>query len=163
SVPVDGQVYTQPLYLSAVSTPSGPHNVVYIGTTHGSVYAFVADDGGLLWQRSFINPTARITPVPSADLGSTNIFPQVGIVGTPVIDYDPVTGTGVLYVVAKTRETRTEGPPVSGDVFHYVQKLYALDVGTGADRVAPKLIGDLGYRVDNGRFVTHDAANPCVP
>ncbi len=163
SVPVDGQVYTQPLYLSAVSTPSGPHNVVYVGTTHDSVYALDADDGGLLWQRSFINPAARIIPVPSADTSTTNIFPEVGIAGTPVIDYDPGSGTGVLYVVAKTRETRTDGPPVNGDVFHYVQKLYALDVGTGADRVAPKLIGDSGYRVDNGSFVAHDPANPCVP
>jgi hypothetical protein len=163
SAPVDGPVHTQPLYLSAVNTPSGPHNVVYVGTLHDSVYAFDADDGGLLWQRTFINPAARITPVPVADLGSTNIFPEVGIVGTPVIDYDPGTGAGVLYVVVKTRETRTEGPPVNGDVFHYVQKLHALDVGTGDNTVAPKLIGDSGYRVDNGSFVAHDPANPCVP
>src|SRR5438128_310741 len=42
---VDGHVFTQPLYVPAVSIPSqGTHNVVYVGTMHNSVYAFDADD-----------------------------------------------------------------------------------------------------------------------
>jgi hypothetical protein len=164
---VDGFVYTQPLYLSGVMTASGPHNVVYVGTTHDSVYAFDADDGGLLWQRSFINSAAGIIPVPTPDLyptggvgfvtGIPDIRPEIGITGTPVIDYNPDTGAGTLFVVTKTRETR-------GTVFHYVQKLYALDVGTGADRIpGGKLIGDSSYNISDGSFVSHDPANPCVP
>ena len=44
SLPVDGSVYAQPLYLSGVSIPaSGLHNVLYVATMNDSVYAFDAD------------------------------------------------------------------------------------------------------------------------
>src|SRR5215467_3574704 len=44
SFPVDGQVYSQALYVSGLSFPaSGIHNVIFVSTMHNSVYAFDAD------------------------------------------------------------------------------------------------------------------------
>ena len=138
-VPIDGQAYAQPLYLAHLAIPNrGSHNVVYAFTCHDSVYAFDADSGGEpLWAISFISPAAGkgITTVPQPEVISGDIQPEIGIVGTPVID--PSTHT--LYVVAKTKETGR------GDNHtHYVQKLHALDVATGAEKFGgPSVIGDV--------------------
>src|SRR6516165_4880736 len=52
---VDGFVYGQPLTVSNVPVPGqGTHNVVYVATEHDSLYAFDADTGAQLWQKSFI-------------------------------------------------------------------------------------------------------------
>jgi hypothetical protein len=124
---VDGFVYAQPLYLPAVTIAGASHNVVFVATQHDSVYAFDADSNGgadahPLWFASLLTTahgaTAGATAVPSADLG-TDIVPEVGITGTPVID--PSTGT--LYVVSKTLE---------GGLF--IQRLHALDVTSGAEK-----------------------------
>ena len=59
---LDGQVYTQPLYVPNVTIPNnGVHNVIYVATEHDSVYAFDADNNVgsnslPLWQVSFIDP-----------------------------------------------------------------------------------------------------------
>ena len=130
SLPVDGQIYAEPLYMSGVAIDGkGTHNVVFACTMHDTVYAFDADNAsGLnavpLWSRSFINPP-DVTSVPYSDLGNGygDIEKEVGICGTPVIDAT----SNTMYLVAKTKET-------SGSTINYVQRLHALDVTSGAEK-----------------------------
>src|SRR5262249_6851779 len=108
------------------------------------------NNDGLLWQRSdFINPAAGITTVPApSDVNSSDIVPEIGITGTPFID------ANTLYVVDKTKDVR-------GGVAHYVQKLHALDITTGADRVAPFVIGDTTFGGPDGGYT--DVTSISVP
>jgi hypothetical protein len=123
---VDGQIFAQPLYAANVTIANVTHDVVYVATEHDSVYAFDAHANScqILWQVSFINPAMNVTTVPATDIPSqTDIAPEIGITGTPVMD--PSTAT--LYVVSKTRGI------VSGSTV-YTQKLHALDLTTGAEK-----------------------------
>ena len=120
SVVVDGAVYAQPLYLSGVNIGGGTHNVLYVVTEHDSVYAIDADVGTVYGKASLI-PTGGTTVNSTSDLGCSDLIPEVGITGTPVIDRL----AGTLYVVAKSK--------VGGSI---VQYLHALDVSTLAEKLA---------------------------
>jgi hypothetical protein len=124
---VDGQIFAEPLYAANVVIPSqGTHNVVYVATEHDSIYAFDADANPCLtlWHVSFIDPAAGVTTVPATDItGQTDIVPEIGITGTPVID----SSTATLYVVSKTKVSQGVTPS-------YMQELHALDLATGAEK-----------------------------
>jgi len=127
SFPVDGYVYAQPLYMENVPITdhrrvTRHYNIVFVATEHDSVYAFNADSTSTqpLWQVSFLDPTHNVSTIPSGDTGSTDIYPEIGITSTPVVD--PATGT--IYVVACTKE-------VKHHIASYMQRLHALSVSTG--------------------------------
>jgi hypothetical protein len=138
SYQVDGQIYTQPLYVPGLTLSDGnTYDVVIVATEHDSVFAFDANGGGQLWQVSFIDPANGITPVPSSELGTSDISPEIGITGTPVID----PATNLLYVVARTKEVRN-------GTTHYVQRLHAVDITSGTEALTPALIGDTSGSVN---------------
>ena len=125
TVPVDGQVYAQPLYDPGVSITTGNqtgiHNVTYVATQHDSLYAIDSNGGSVLWHDSFIfnaggnpnplNPAiaSGVTTVPSGDTGTTDITPEVGITSTPLID----ASSNSLFLTAKTKQTSTASPTTS--------------------------------------------------
>jgi len=118
SLPVDGYVYGEPLYVSGIKVAGQLRNVLYVATENDSVYAFDADSGQTtpLWQVSFINPSAGITTVPSND---SDIVPQLGITSTPVINGVSKT----IYVVAFTDENGV-----------LIQRLHALNLLNGSEK-----------------------------
>lgn len=136
-VPLDGNVYAQPLYLPRVNIAGkGLRDVLFVATSHDSVYAFDADDESTsgaqpLWQVNFLNAANGVTTVSSTDVNCP-VIPELGIAGTPVIDPD----AGTLYVIAETKEP---GPT-------YVFRLHALDITSGAERSgSPVVIQPPGF------------------
>ena len=64
-LPVDDNVYAQPLYVPNVAiSGQGTHDVVYVATMSDSLYAFDADTGVQLWTVNFASSVGA-TPVPS--------------------------------------------------------------------------------------------------
>ncbi len=69
SYAVDGDVHAQPLYKPQVAIPGrGIHNVLYVATARGSVYAFDADsntgDNSLpLWHVNLVGATQRASSI----------------------------------------------------------------------------------------------------
>ncbi len=125
SLPVDGDVYAQPLYLSGLQLPGqGKHDVVFVATEHDSVYAFdAAQKASPLWRVDLADPAKGITAVPARETHCPFINPEVGITSTPVIDPKQ----GVMFVLARTKEQ------TSGTAPQYVQRLHALSVITGKE------------------------------
>ena len=126
---VDGDVYAQPLYKANLLMPDGTiHDVMYVATAHDSFYAIDANNGEVLWHDSFISPSNGVIPVPSADTNSTDIAPEVGIIGTPVID----ASTATIYLVSKVKITNNNT---------YAQYLHAIDLASGKEKFnGPELI-----------------------
>ena len=144
---VDGYIFGQPLYVSNVRIGGGVHNVVYVATEHDSVYAFDADSNTgantqPLWHTSFLS--SGVTTVNSAfQLGCTDIIPEYGITGTPVIDLS----TNTLYAVAETLENNGTS---------YAKRLHALDITTGAEKPGSPILISASVTVPGQSAVTFD-------
>jgi hypothetical protein len=155
TITVDDQVYAQPLIVSDLVVGGVTRNVIFIATMNNTVYAFDADHaGGLgapapLWQKNFNNgarPTSNSEvgqqPTqtwcnPYVDIrGNTGIAANIGVIGTPVIDGNSRT----LYVVTRTVEGGS-----------HIQRLRAIDIVTGNERVPATTIGLINGRTNNQR------------
>ena len=115
SCTIDGAAHAQPLWVANVNINGAPHNVLYVATEHNTIYAFDADTAPCVTLATRRLLGTNETWLSSSDVGTDDITPDIGIVGTPVID--PATNT--LYVVAKTKAT-------SGT--NYIQRLHALSL-----------------------------------
>ena len=142
SCPVDGAIYAQPLWVRGLSIAGGTHNVIFAATQHDSVYAFDADTSPCVayWHVNLLDTlhggTAGEKPVVWNDVGNAgfgcfgDIYPEVGVTGTPVID--PASNT--IYVVSASeipgpRSGKCAFPPLP--FFH---RLHALDLFTGNEK-----------------------------
>ena len=116
---IDASAYAQPLWVANVAMGGGTHNVLVAATEHDTVYAFDADAAPCqtYWSKSLL--ASGETWVSSTDVSSPDLAPDIGIVGTPVID--PATNT--IYVVSKSK---------NGASFH--QRLHALSLIDGSEK-----------------------------
>ena len=138
SCQADGAIYAQPLWVPNLTVAGASHNVIIVATQHESLYAFDADATPCttLWRVNLVDSahggSSGETSVLSAGSGALvgsgygDISPEVGITGTPVID--PTSNT--IYVVSKSVNASTQ----------FFQRLHAINLTTGSERVAPHSI-----------------------
>jgi hypothetical protein len=138
SCPVDGAVYTQPLWVPGLSIGGSTHNVVFVATQHDSVFAFDADASPCVtyWQVNLLDTlhggTAAENPVVWNEVGYCygDVYPEVGVTGTPVID--PATNTIYLVSASEVGGAGVGGcSSYSGTFYH---RLHALDLLTGSEK-----------------------------
>jgi hypothetical protein len=137
SCPVDGAVYTQPLWVPGLTIGGGTHNVIFVATQHDSLYAFDADASPCVtyWKANLLDTlhggTNGETPIIWNDVGNCygDIYPEVGVTGTPVID--PATAT--IYLVSSS-EVGTAGGNCSYNAGTFYRRLHALDLTTGSEK-----------------------------
>ncbi|MET0603818.1 MAG: choice-of-anchor D domain-containing protein [Baekduia sp.] len=112
--PVDGQVYAQPLVVGTS---------VIVATERNNIYSFDSETGDVRW-------SVNLGPHYPADLiGCGDLYPDLGVTSTPVIDEASQT----IYLTHKTY-----APDGSNDAAYYMD---ALDVATGTQRAGfPKLL-----------------------
>ncbi|WP_219341188.1 hypothetical protein [Nevskia soli] len=121
TMPADGKVDAQPLYVPGLTINGASHNVTFVATENDTVYAYDADTSGSpLWQSTMLlSGESPSDPVN----GCSQVVPEIGVTATPAIDLK-VGPHGTIYVVAMSKNS-------SGN---YFQRLHALDITTGAEQ-----------------------------
>jgi len=141
-----GNVYAQPLFIDATSSPIGP--IVIVATESNNVYALNAVTGAIIWQR---NVGAPIT----SGLPCGNINP-VGITGTPVFDIASrtlfldaeVSGLGhQIFSLNGDTGTINAGWPVTLNT-----AVSGFDSSVQSSRAALGIMGSIVYVPYGGRF-----------
>ncbi len=116
TVILDGRVDAEPLVVIHQEIAGyGIHNVVYVATENDSIYAIDAGEGSILWHRSFGSPVPY-----QYKNHDDNVYPVMGILGTPVIDRE----AGAMYFVVDSFNGKV-------DVFF----LHAISLSTGSNLV----------------------------
>src|SRR5262249_52163794 len=123
SCAVDGAVYAQPLWVANLNFGGVKHNVLFVATQRNTLYAFDADSSSCaqLWSASLLGAGETFVTAPDDLQGCTDLMPDVGIVGTPVID----AATKTIYAISKSKNIS------SGTI---VQRIHALDLITGLEK-----------------------------
>jgi hypothetical protein len=130
TVVVDGRVDVEPLYVSQLAIPGkGVHNVLFVATENDSLYRIDADTGKILGHRKF-----GVAVPDSYKNYDDNVFPIMGVLGTPVIDR----AAGLIYLVSDTYNGRK-------DFF----RLHAISITTMQD-VMPYVLIQVSARLADG-------------
>ena len=141
-----GNVYAQPLFLDATSSPIGP--AVFVVTESNNVYALNAVNGSIIWQRNVGTPI-------TSGLPCGNISP-LGITGTPVIDiasrtlfFDAeINGTGhQIFSLNADTGAINPGWPVTLNT-----AVSGFDSSVQSSRAALGIMGNIVYVPYGGRF-----------
>src|SRR5581483_2109131 len=138
SCSVDGAVYAQPLWLKGVSIAGGTHNVLVVATAHDSAYVFDADASPCVtyWHVNLLDTlhggTTGESPITWNDVGNCygDIYPEVGVTGTPVIDSSSQT----IYLVSASESNPSNSGNCSGSKGNFYHRLHALDLYTGTEK-----------------------------
>src|SRR5450755_1004949 len=144
SVPVDGKVDAQPLYVSQLNMPGqGFRAVMYVATEHDSVYALDATSGALFWRTTLLGARESL----SDDRSCGQVVPEIGITATPVIDLS-AGPHGAIYLLAMSRD-------MTGGYHH---RLHALDTTTGQEEFGAPLeiaaaVPGFGDNSSNGQVI----------
>ncbi len=156
-----GAVYTQPLWVPGMNIGGAVHNVIFVATQHDTVFAFDADASPCVtyWKVNLLDTlhgaTAGETPIIWNDVGSCfgDIYPEVGVTGTPVID--PTTST--IYLVSAS-ESGTAGGNCSYSPGTFYRRLHALDLATGNEKFngPVNIAASVPGVGDGGTMVTFD-------
>jgi hypothetical protein len=121
----DGKVDAQPLYAAGVPMGQGLSNVLLVATENDTVYAFNADGTNIWWRASMLGTNET----PSDNRSCSQVAPVIGVTATPVIDRG-LGPHGTVFVVAMSKDT----------LGNYYQRLHALDLATGTNRLGPVTI-----------------------
>lgn len=152
TVDLDGQSYTQPLYVSNLAIPNqGTHNVVFVATMNNSVYALDADTGAQYWKQNF-GP-----PVHPCDVEWHNNITHgagVGILGTPVID----SSTNTIYFVSRNETNfnpslcnwNSSAKSTGVNQGTFTQSINALDITTGQPKFGSPVQIKATYTTSDG-------------
>jgi len=145
NLPVDGDVYAEPLFLRGEMINGVAHDVLLVATENDSVYAFDAESGALLWMRNFTNPSAGLTAMSSAFVSCHNVWPTVGITGTPVVERS----LDAIFLVDKLEQSTPNGP------FAY-QELRKISLSTGLDLPGSPATLAATVRISDGTPLSFD-------
>jgi alpha-glucosidase len=157
SVPLDGNSFGQPLYVSAIRSKGVDRSVVYVATSHNSVYGIDALTGAVIWHQNLGHSVPRIdvsvyshVHMPRYVPPYYDLYPEIGITSTPVIDIP----SGTIYVVAKTKS-------VINGTAAYQYSLHALDLADGVEKKNSPVVIDAhvdtnGHPVAPGTGVDFD-------
>ena len=134
-----GAVFTQTLWVPSLNIGGGIHNVIFAATQHNTVFAFDADANPCVtyWQVNLLDTlhggTSGETPVVWSNVGQGfgDIYPEVAVVGTPVIDPTPNT----MYLVSSSMSSGGAGTPnCPSSPNTLFQRLHALDLVSGNEK-----------------------------
>jgi hypothetical protein len=115
TLPDDGQIYAQPLLAGGR---------LIVATEQNDVYELDPRTGRILLSRFLVAPWRPIMTTISGPFTCPDLYPDVGVTSTPVIDTSADGGRGVIYVTAKTT-----APPGQASLFNQGQYLmYALSL-----------------------------------